>query len=101
MTAQLPQSATGKRPRWTLPQMRARSSDLRGEPLDGESWYTLQRWARWFAWSGWIAAAGMAIAVGYLALWDSPKPVPFVQEEHGIVTRLPIYRVPGDLPHGH
>jgi hypothetical protein len=100
MTAQLPQSTTGKRPRWTLSQLRARSSDLRRDPLDGESWHTLQRWAIWFAASAWITAAGMAIAVAWLAVWESPKPVPFVQEEHGIVIPLHTYPVPGNLPHG-
>ncbi len=82
------QNATGKRPHWTLVQLRERPSDLRGEPLDVDAWQTLQRWAKWVAIAGWGISFLLTIIAAYLALARTPQPVPLVQEEHGIVTRL-------------
>lgn len=90
-----------KVPRWTLTQLRQRSSVLRGDPLEVEAWHTLQRMARWWFWSGWLAAFLLAVLAAYLSLWETAEPVPFVQEEHGIVT--PLVTVPdrGKLAHEH
>jgi hypothetical protein len=102
MTAKPSQPAAGSRPkRWTLEQFRTRVSDLRGDPLDVDAWHTLQRWVRWFAFTGWVTAMVLALAAAYLALFCTSLPVPFVQEEHGIVSRLITYPSPGAALHGN
>jgi lipopolysaccharide/colanic/teichoic acid biosynthesis glycosyltransferase len=60
----------------------------------------LQQWMRPIALSAWIVAFVLALAVGYLVLWRTPKPVPFVQEEHGMVLRLTTLPMQGEN-HGH
>lgn len=73
---------------WTLKQLRSRHSDLRDSPLDVDAWQTLYRWIKPFAISGWLVSFLLMVAIGTLVIYHTPQPVPFVQEEHGMVQPL-------------
>lgn len=93
-------ASSPQRPRWTLKQARNRPSVLRHSPMDVDAWNSLRRWIWPVALSGWLVALALTFAAAYLALWQSPKPVTFVQEEHGMVLMLPTAPLQGGLD-GH
>lgn len=81
-------TAEKRQHRWTLAEVRRHDSALRDETEDLEAVQRKVRWARTAALLGWLVAVVLAVFAVYLILFRMPSVVPFLQEEHGLVTRL-------------